>query len=82
MTENTTDDKTHQHYHLRCLDIELTVGVKGFHQFLLVDKLADHTVSPLKPYIKKLLPLAIQFISSLPECDKSDPVTGENVSLT
>ena len=49
----STDIKTHQHYHLRCLDIELTLCVKGFHQFLLVDTLADHTVSPLKPHTKK-----------------------------
>ena len=51
--KSSTDIKTHQHNDLKCLDIKLTLGVKRFHHFLLVDTLADRTVSPLKTHTKK-----------------------------
>ena len=50
--KNTTDIKTHQYQDLRCLDVELAIGVKRFYQFLLVDTSADHTVSPIRQHIK------------------------------
>ena len=37
--KNTTENRTRQHYDLKCLDIKLALGLEGFHKFLLVDNI-------------------------------------------